>query len=165
MGVKVENFNQLNALKNVEENEVIFVNNENKYYKLSNGNWEEVTNEMPQMTLYDINKMIVAKLPKMTDDELLQSIKDINSLTTARTKFFALISNERRYYTLFNLWQEGNLKTLGEEVVECLKSLGQVKSIHLLENENAAECWVQDGDEDVFVLYLLDYTEGVIDCR
>lgn len=160
--IKVKSLKQLNVLRNITEGEIIYVTDEEKYYQLDNGSWDPV--DQPQMTVYDFNRMIMAQMPAMSEDSIEDAKKEINELITPRSKFFMLVSNEQRYYTVFNLWQEGNLNTLSDEVIACLKELGTIKSIHITEDNPAAECWVSN-KEGTFVLYLFDYTAGVIDCR
>ena len=56
--IKVKSLNQLNVLRNITEGEIIYVSDEEKYYQLTNGSWEPVS--QPQMTVYDFNRMIMA---------------------------------------------------------------------------------------------------------
>jgi hypothetical protein len=49
----------------------------------------------------------------------------------------------------------------GNEVVDCLNNIGDIKAIDLTEANDAIEIWVQDG-ENVTCLYLFPYDSGVV---
>ena len=112
--------------------------------------------------MYEINQAAVTGLPACGKGEL-DSFKD--TLTQWRQEtdkgYYMLLSNDERYYTV--IIPTGQGATFGSEVIECLASRGQIKSIELLEN-NSFECWVTH-DNDSHVYYLFPYEEGVIECQ
>jgi hypothetical protein len=78
-------------------------------------------------------------------------------------KFFMLLGKEIGYYTVFMREPIAN-ETIGEAVIDCLNSIGTIKSIDKLENNDAIEIWVVKENEPT-VLYFFPYNEGVIICQ
>ena len=67
------------------------------------------------------------------------------------------------HYTLF---QTSNLTTepaAADEVIECAKEIGVLKSIDTNE-ANAIEIWVHPVEQDPMVMYLFPYDSGVVQC-
>lgn len=120
------------------------------------------------MTLYDINKQIIEKLPELTDEDIEKRADDIRKF--ARTKhvnsnYFMLLGNELNYYTLFSRKHENiNSPKIQDEVIECLKYLGTIKSIDVRPDDTAVECWIKN-DDGIFMLLFFPYDEGVILCQ
>ena len=76
-----------------------------------------------------------------------------------------LLSRENNYYTVFSVTnEETDDPYAATEILECVKFLGDVKSVGVTEDEQALEIWFQK-DEEAFVAYLFDYQGGVIKCK
>lgn len=119
------------------------------------------------LTLYDVNKMIVAQLPSLITDKQLMNGKEIIKKFTHNyilgEAYYMLLSHELNYFTLFHVCEEYEEK-VEDIVIECLQNIGVIQQINLREDEQAIECWVKN-DKGVFMLLLFNYDEGVISCQ
>ena len=75
-----------------------------------------------------------------------------------------LLSNELKYYTVFNFDENytDDMPQLEDEVIECAKELGKLKSI--VTNDDSIELWITVDDKS-YPLYFFNYSGGVIQCR
>ena len=99
--------------------------------------------------------------------ELDDKINLINEykINTAN-QYYMLYGKDISYFTLFHCQNPiiiDNYPTLGEEVIDCLKSVGTIKCIDYTENKDAIEIWVDYNDTSVCI-YLFPYDNGVINC-
>lgn len=136
------------------------MNLENKNVSIKDGN-------LATLSLYDLNKQIISQMPELTNEKIEEKINLIKEFGKARgAEFYMLLNNEIRYYTLFRLVQEyANVYSFEQEVINCLKYLGTIKAIDL-NSDGVIEAWVQLHENDeVIVLYLFPYDEGVILCQ
>ena len=152
---KLKNNNKVNELALVEETRCM--------YKWDGSNWQSyVSPKGINTTLYEINQTAVTGLPEYTEEMILEKDRELTGWRHITNKaYYMLLSNDDRYYTIFATTGEG--RYFGTEVVECLKSMGQIKAIDLLEN-NSYECWITH-DDNSHVYYLFPYEEGVIKCQ
>ena len=79
-------------------------------------------------------------------------------------KYYMLLCNELRYYTLFNMIND-SIDNLVDEVRECAESRVEILDIGLDESTNEAyEIWIkdyEDGEPHVFMFF--NYDLGVIE--
>ena len=116
------------------------------------------------MNLYDINKQVVSKLPGL-DDETLETKKAlfVEYDIAHEEKYYMLLCNELKYYTVFSFASNGGTAVFSDEVIGCIKDFSdEVKSIELNELD-AIEIWFVK-DEETYVMYFFPYTQGVIEC-
>ena len=161
--IKVKDFKMLEALPNHSPDELALVEDENKVYIYRDG-WIEYNPEDGGLTLsiYELNKMVVPKLPDLTEEDIKIEKEEIKKYVS-KPGYWMLLSNEKKYYTLFHVLNKTSLNKVEDEVIECLKDLGAIKSI--AENDDdVIEIWIAD-NEDAFVCYLFNYDKGVIECR
>lgn len=117
------------------------------------------------INLYDFNKQIVAQMKPYGDKELKNARGIINEfLSKIQSKYYMLLNRENNYYTVFNITDNDEVPYAASEIIECIKFLGDIKSVGITEDEQAVEIWFQT-DENVFVAYLFDYQGAVIKCR
>ena len=109
------------------------------------------------MGLYDMNKHIISQLPVLTD---LENKKyTINSLHAKfNNEFYMLYGKEISYFTLFRIFDS---TYLGNEVIDCLNNVGDIKAIDFTEAQDAIEIWIQDEDGPT-CLYLFPYDSGLV---
>lgn len=160
--ITVKTLKILKAIKQREEGEIAIVEDEEKVYQCKNGKWVEYKNdEGLKLSLYDVNKQAIAQLPDMDDTQLANSVSKITSLLKdVPGQFYMLLCKDMNYYTVFYRVQDAH-NLLENEVIDCLKELGKIKSI---EYENSAvEIWIMKDDAPV-VAYLFNYDGGVIEC-
>lgn len=162
--LRVKDIKTLRKLKNNNKvNELALVEDTRAMYKWDGSNWQSyVSPKGINTSLYEINQAAVTGLPACGKEEL-DFFKD--TLTRWRLEtdqnYYMLLSNDERYYTV--IVPTGQGATFGSEVIECLASRGQIKSIELLEN-NSFECWITH-DNNSHVYYLFPYEEGVVECQ
>lgn len=161
--IKVKDFKMLEALPNHSPDELALVEDENKVY-IYRDEWVEYNPENGGLTLsiYELNKMLVPRLPDLTEEDIKIAKEEIKKYVS-KPGYWMLLSNEKKYYTLFHVLNKTSLNKVEDEVIECLKDLGAIKSV--AENDdNVIEIWIAD-NEDAFVCYLFNYDKGVIECR
>ena len=127
-------------------------------------------------TLYDINKNLIEKNVEALSEEELQNKKTlIIDFINEGGKYFMLLCNDRKDYTLFNRrsneldeYLDGLSNYTGDKlenvlIDECLPNRGRAKSIELTENKDAIEIWISiDGNS--YCYYFFPYDNGVIEC-
>ena len=152
------------ALNRFTDGEKAYVEETEKLYQYceKNSTWNEITGAELQYSLYELNKSIIMALPDATEDDIKDGLESINEFDEkVGAKYYMLLCKEISYYTVL---RRRKIKcedaTVGEATIACLRSLGTIKSIDIL--EDAVEIWVKI-DDDVFCLYLFDYTNGVVD--
>ena len=120
------------------------------------------------LTLYDVNKLVMPNLPDLTDEELEEKKKMIAQFIPNNSHYWMLLNNERKYYTVFHLPENKAILLISkieDEVIECLKEQGAIKSIEKID-DNTIEAWVYDDvEEAAYVYYLFNYDKGVIECK
>lgn len=161
--VQVTSLGIMNSLKNCEEGELCYVHNEEKMFKYVNNEWVEA--ETPKgefnMNIYEMNKSIVAQLPDISKKDLEAGKKKINQVAS-NGKYFMLLCNELKYYTVFNISTEG-VEKIEDVVLDCINCFGAtIKSIDNTP-EGALEIWIKK-DEEAYAMYFFNYDGGVEIC-
>lgn len=133
-------------------------------YVYNNG-WQplgdvKVAGEGLKMSLYDLNQNIMEQLPDITEfDDKITLINEFKELTN--NKYYMLYSKDISYFTMFVIEKYGEMASLGDAVIECLKNLGKVKSIDFTENRDAIEVWVEY-DGKIICAYFFPYDNGIL---
>jgi hypothetical protein len=163
--ITVPNLNILNSLVHKEENEVAYVENENKYYQYIENKWvEKESDRTGSVDLYTVNKQIVAQLPNFTFDQRMSARELIHDVTFDPTKkYYMLLCKDLSYYTLF-VRDETQKETIGAALFDCLDHVGVIKSIELTDSKDALEIWLMC-DNEAYVFYFFNYDAGVVLCR
>ena len=161
--VKVKDINILKSLQIHQDGEFALVEDEQKVYQYVDNEWQEYKSDQSLgVTLYEINQMAVQQLEPLTDEQLVEAKTYIRNLTHQYdSKYFMLLCRDLNYYTMFILNEDG--PNFEDEVVECLRVLGEIKSIEIY--EELIECWITDAENTAHVAYLFDYSQGVIECQ
>ena len=116
------------------------------------------------LPLYEVNKSIIIQLPNM-DSEDLNSVKEnINAWRDETFNgFYMLYGKEISYFTVFSAHSaEYDVMTLGDGVIECLMSIGDIKSIDRVPDNGAFEIWVATPEGEATCLYLFPYDNGIV---
>lgn len=118
------------------------------------------------VSLFDLNKQIIAQQPDYSDQDIIEAKKKIKELkeTTQQAKYFMLLSNEINYYTLFTLDEWANT-SFESEVILCLKDFGDIKDIDWSSEKDSIDCWVKDFTDQIRYFKLFNYNKGVIECQ
>lgn len=116
------------------------------------------------MSLYDMNKQIIAQLPALTEEAIQEKYNLIDEFGKGK-QWCMLLGREFGYYTLFHHLHKDADETFASAVLDCLSNLGPIQSIEYTDDDhNAVEIWVMR-DGEATVLYLFNYAEGVIECQ
>ena len=167
--VTVNNLKILKKIRNHKDGEVFFVKDENTAYV-----WNDEANDYIKvdknmvskgglsMNLYEINKSIISQMKPLTDEDLTKFKDEINEKLSGR--HYLMYGKEISYFTLFEkrkaIMEEP--ESLGEVVIDCLKSFEKVYSYELT-NNNTYEIWVHNEDTNLpTVLYLFNYKDGIV---
>lgn len=118
-----------------------------------------------QMNLYDINKQVISQLPALNTEDVDNSKKIIvEYFNNTLGEYYMLLCNDLKYYTIFSLKETLTEPIFEDEVIDCvLDFVDNIKSINYDENKTAIEIWFTK-DEETYVMYLFDYSLGVIEC-
>lgn len=108
--------------------------------------------------LHDMNKMMINQLPAITEDKKLSLRKALVNMLTTDGRYYMLLSNERRDYTVLAFKDEPAANKFADEVMEVLESRGTIKEFDVKAEANAIEIWV----DDVFYA-IFPYDLGVIE--
>ena len=125
------------------------------------------------MTLYDMNKNLMENAKSLKGKAFSNKVdKIIRPYFTDKCKdsqYFMLLSNDRRYYTVFNLcmgkyFYEDKVNDITEELSSLIRELGDVLSIDKTDDNIALEIWIRAVDEEqVYCHYLFPFDNGVIE--
>ena len=145
-----------------QDGEIVINTVDDGYYIYKDGNWMKINveNSGLNLGLYDLNKQIIAQLPILSDEELSNKKTVINQLHEKfNNEYYMLYGKEISYFTLFKI---ANSKFFGDEVIECLNNVGDVKCIDMPEPGDAIEIWIQSDMQEVTCLYLFPYDTGLV---
>ena len=148
-----------------KENELACVENSHTIYKAnSEGEWEEIKVDGGlTLSLYDLNKTVMAQMPEMTTAQKKEATELIQKYTKEATSetYYMLLGREINYYTVFPVLPNNHSATpIASTVLECAADVGKVVDVSL-NDANAIEIWVKTQD-DATCLVFFDYTMGVV---
>ena len=106
--------------------------------------------------LHDLNKMVVGQLPELNKKGIEELASDIRTLERKKEKYFMLLSNEKKDYTIFNKVKEKG--SLDLEVLDVISTRGKIKEYEVMGDYDAIEIWV---DETFYALF--PYDLGVVE--
>lgn len=149
----------MKKVNNFSKGEIIYLTKDNKCVMYDGEDFVEITDKAEfkgeglSMSLYELNKSIIAQLPtKPTYSEQGEDRKLINKFfnSIGRTSYM-LLCKDISYYTIFTY--EGNkmanYETLGAAVLDCLQNVGQFVCADITEDGNAVEIWVRTEDDNI----------------
>ena len=124
-----------------------------------------VANGNLQMNIYELNKQLISQMANLTDEDLVNSKQLIKDYFQEQgNRFYMLLCKDINYYTLFEIVEDTWVQpAAADEVIECIKEIGTVKSIDRTE-DGAIEIWAQPDESDPLAMYLFPYDAGVIQC-
>ena len=169
--IEVLNYNSLQAVQNHELGEIAKVMDVDKYYIYTEQGWQEfnIDSDGINVSLYDMNKQIISQLPTLNEEgikEAKQIIKDYVYSKEHEDDYYMLLCHELKYFTVFT----NDLECSPDEVIEnviidCLNSVGEIKSIEPTEDKEAIEIWITEPEGNTYVMYFFDYGRGIVPCR
>lgn len=120
------------------------------------------------MTVYDFLRSEMSKQTPLTTAQKQVAVDKIaeyfsDGFKTKGARYFLLLCNERRYYTVFHLTSMlSNFKTAAAECIACCLDNGVILSVDVNE-DNVYEIWIKNRDGEVNCYHLFDYTAAVIE--
>lgn len=134
------------ALPRPQHGEYALCTDDNIYYYYDEtAGWKAVEPEVDStvsLNLYDLNKQIMAQMPILTDEILTTKITLIDEFVKNTDNcHYMMYGKDIAYFTLFQRHADYT-ETVGEAAIDCLKNVGEIRSIELTENKDAIEIWV-----------------------
>ena len=165
----VNNIEDLYKIKNPQENEIYCVKNLKEYFTYKNNKWEQIIikndlNPNINLSLYDLNKSLFNQMNGLNNEELQNKYKIFEEYKeNTNNNFYMLYGKEISYFTLFQK-DIMHINSFAQEVVDCLKDVGEIIDIDFTENKDAIECWVKsyDNNNEATCLYLFPYDSGIV---
>lgn len=131
-----------------------------------------------QVSLYQLNRQLVAQMPDMTEEQLLfarESVKDWLAHNT--DNYYMLLNNDLHYYTLFHCKStyadEETYNGFWAELMDVFHSMGRgihPQNGHLkiveVDTNGMVACWAtwDDGEDNLpHCFYLFPYGQGVVE--
>lgn len=165
--ITVESYKDLKALRFHGEGETAYVKKDKCGYIYHEDKWIKINTDGSglKMNLYEINKSVYSQMDPLSDDSLEYLKRDINKGLTG--DYYLLYGKEISYFTLFErrhvVTDMLKNETLGDMVLECLKSFDKVYSYEFRDNEQTVEIWVHNNENNLATaLYLFNYKDGVV---
>lgn len=146
--------------------QVAIASDTNETYIYGKDGWQlfndvKVEGKGLNMSLYNLNQSIIAQMHNIID--FTDSIMLINEFNeTVKNKYYMLYAKDISYFTVFHMEKYGEFINLGDAVVECLNSIGKVKSIDYTANKDAIEIWIQQQEDEPICAYFFPYDTGIV---
>ena len=125
---------------------------------------DEEKNTNGGMTLYEMNKRVVAGLPSLTTALELEPCKKVLR-KFKKLGYFMLMCREDNYYTVVKVRKTKNPDKFEDLIIELLQTQGAIKDIDFSDDKKSLECWVQKDEEEPKMFMLFPYGWGVIECQ
>lgn len=164
--ISVPNYNILTELPkaHLKNGELAETSDDNKkwVYDEEVQDWKEHEAAGVQMSLYDMNKQLIAQLPPMEDIDKQKEIL-ANFYMGFADNHFMLLCRELNYFTLFE-WDPDREEVDKFEnlVLECVHDIGIIHDMQYVNNDTAVEIWVMTPAEEMVCMYLFPYDAGVV---
>ena len=155
----------IHKLPRPHEGQVAIDKDTNIAYVYNNG-WQPLDNVKLEgqglnMSLYDLNKSIISQLQTITDFTNAISLID-EFVKETNNKYYMLYAKDISYFTIFHIEKYGEFMNLGDGAVECLRNVGEVKSVDYTEAKDAIEIWIQQEGNEPICAYLFPYDNGIV---
>lgn len=169
--LKVDTLNDMYAITNHPEDEVIYVSSEQKYFIWDNDEYEEYHFKTSgvNINLYELNQQIISQCEPLTRDKIFskENIALLEAFQVkANNKYYMFLCNELKSYTIFAKGYKCKnqaLHSFSNEVLDLIAEYGSVYAIGLTDDKVAIEIWVKgEADEKPHAYYLFPYDTGVI---
>ena len=138
----------------------VIQNPEGEYLIWKDDQWNKINMESSgiDLSLYDMNKQIIAQLPDLTDwDRVEALLNDFYNLH--HNTYYMMYGKEISYFTLFKVNEP---LLFGDTVADCIPNIGTVKAVDMTEANDAVEIWVINNNEPT-CLYLFPYDMGLVE--
>ena len=128
------------------------------------------------ISMYDLNKSMVAQMPPMTDEARKEHNKQFEDFyMNTGNNYYMLLCKELSYYTLFHQ-DDLNVDNFAETVDEMLGYLGEWITWNYSDDSHTSiEYWVKvcrdndddsdDSEDDIYCVILFPYDQGVVEVK
>ena len=132
--------------------------------------------QVPQMTLYDLNRQMVKSLPPMDEEGKIAFINNIFNkfIEKDSNKYYMLLCKELSYFTVFHK-DDINTDNFAETIHQLLSERGTIITAGWdnEKNQNSIEYWVSvktpiennPNYTEIYCFYLFRYDEGVVEVQ
>ena len=172
---EVPSKNTIRNLPNVLPGEIFWVSMDHKPYVVADRDGKKITlkaldetaSVSTGLTIFDMNKRLVAKEPVMdlnapgVHGELTAKIIDWLADNTD-TKVFLMYGRDLHYVSLFV--KDGEIAN-AETIIEMASEVGELISMDFdtgVAGEHCIEIWVRTADSDAELMYFFPYDNGVV---
>lgn len=162
--ITIKNKQELKTIEN-PDGKLVYNGEDQKYYYLKEGEWIQTPVQINSegelgINLYELNKQLIQQLDYMTEEQLKEASTVIGDFMSGDC--YMLYGKDIGYFTLFMKDEKSPEDRVGL-VFECLHAAfgDNIYSIELNEEKTAIEIWV-NFQEMVTVLYLFDYSQGIV---
>ena len=165
--ISVPNYNILTELPkdHLKNGEMAETSDDNKkwVYDEETLEWREHDTGI-QISLYDMNKQLIAQMPEMTDSDKMTEIINNYKDKTDNNSHYMLLCRDINYFTLFEESFSSGQESFATLVLECIHDVGIIHDMMITEDDGAIEIWVKPLNEeaDMLVMYLFAYDAGVV---
>ena len=125
------------------------------------------SNQVSLGTLYDFNKQLMMKQPKMTNKEIQDIKSELAEWFNWQIDGYAMLLCREKYdFTVFHLYEKANPnppEIAANELIELLNNRGQILSIEKQQDLCTWEIWIKQNDE-AFAYYLFNCDDFIIEC-
>lgn len=159
-----------------DEDTIIYCEEDKQYYRFYDGEWNVEVMETPKgdihMSVYEMNKQILAQLPVFTEENW-QGARSVfeDWYKDKPFKYYMLYGREIGYFTLFHEDEEIiEFTNLFDAIAECLGQF-DVKAFDVVD-EAAIEIWIDwtvpqednsnSNEKRTTCMYLFPYDDGVV---
>lgn len=119
------------------------------------------------ISVYDINKQGMQMYDPLDRIALGVKVSEMAKDIYARQeslKYWMLLSNENRDYTVFCFSSKNNIASFEENFIDCLQNRGDVLFIEKLLVDGNYEIWIREKDtKENKVYYFFNYIWGVVE--
>lgn len=125
---------------------------------------EDVETNTPQISLYEINRQLIANMDPYGPEQLEEAKKALTEwVALTADRHYMFLCHEQRYYTLFDFTRTGALfSELVDKFFEVLEDFCQIFDISV-DTNGAIAVWANWDDEDLpDCYYLFPYGKGVV---
>lgn len=165
----IEQVEKLDDILEPYAGQTVWCSSEDKVYRFDPvEGWQHIPEESDEtsigMNMYDINKQIISQLPTIEEADIVAVKREIirRYCDQMGSEYYMLLCRDINYYTVFRM-DAGAAERIEDALIDCANYIGQIKSIGLIEDEQALELWMT-GEEDTYVAYFFPYDNGVIVC-
>jgi hypothetical protein len=165
----IEQVETLEAILEPYAGQTVWCSTEDKVYRYDPiEGWQYIPDDTESsvgMSMYNINKQIIAQLPPISEADMIAVKREIirKYCDQMKAEYYMLLCRDINYYTVFRIDIKLADETIEDVLVDCANYIGAIKSIGFTEDEQALELWMTN-EEDTYAAYFFPYDQGVIVC-